>query len=93
MLIARFDNEKANEAIQEGLMAKQLEELVARLQPEAAYFTTAEGDRTAFLVFDLDESWKMPVIGEPLFAAGAKLTLRPVMNLEDLQKGLAALGH
>ena len=49
------------------------------------------GNRTAFLVFDLKDSSQIPVIGEPLFLnLGAKLTCTPCMNQEELNKGLEA---
>ncbi|MCF2528211.1 hypothetical protein [Yinghuangia soli] len=93
LLIGRLDNEAANKAILDGSMPKRIQELVERLNPEAAYFTTTGGQRTCYLVFDMQESSQMPPLGEPLFLAGGAVSFRPVMNLEDLQTGLAALGH
>jgi len=40
-------------------------------------------------VFDLKDPSQLPSITEPLFSSvNAKITLFPVMNQEDLQKGL-----
>ena len=58
-------------------------------QPEAAYFGPEGGVRTAFIVFDLKDLSDIPSISEPLFrVAKANIQLLPVMNREDLQKGL-----
>ncbi|MFJ1972441.1 hypothetical protein ACIO93_27590 [Streptomyces sp. NPDC087903] len=92
LLKASMDTEKANEAIRNGTLGKLIEETVEQIKPEAAYFTTDNGARTAFLVFDLNDSSLLPSISEPLFQnLGAKITYAPVMNMEDVQKGLSRL--
>jgi hypothetical protein len=89
-----MDTEKANEAIRNGTLAKLIQESVEQIKPEAAYFTADNGERTAFLVFDMQESSQMPVISEPFFLnLGAKISYTPIMNLEDVQKGLSQLGR
>jgi hypothetical protein len=94
MLKASMDTEKANEAIRNGTLGKLVQESLEQLKPEAAYFTTDHGKRTAFLVFDMQDSSQMPAIAEPFFLdMGAEITYTPVMNLEDLNKGLAAIGR
>lgn len=93
LLTGRLDNEAANQAIKDGTMPKLIQSIVEQLQPEAAYFTTTNGQRTCFFVFDMQESSQMPSIGEQLFMNGMSVAIRPVMNLEDLQKGLAAIGR
>ncbi|MFF7251265.1 hypothetical protein ACFZBU_46295 [Embleya sp. NPDC008237] len=91
-LQARMDTEIGNKAVADGSLAKIIQGVVERLHPEAAYFTAFEGDRTCMLVFDMQDSSQLPSIAEPFFELGAKLTVKPVMNLDDLQKGLSALG-
>ncbi|MFE9771381.1 hypothetical protein ACFYOV_06850 [Streptomyces sp. NPDC005931] len=92
LLKASMDTEKANRVIQEGGMPKLIQETVEQLKPEAAYFTSEHGKRTAYLVFDMQDSSQMPVISEPFFMQlGAEITYTPVMNLEDVQKGLSQL--
>lgn len=94
LLKASFDTEKANEAIRNGTLGKLVEESVAQIKPEAAYFTTDHGKRTAFLVFDLQDSSQMPVLSEPFFLnLDAEISYTPVMNLEDVKKGLSQLGR
>lgn len=93
LLTAKMDTEKANQLITDGTMGKTIEGILEQLKPEAAYFTAWEGDRTALLVIDMKSSDQMPVIAEPFFAAGAKVSLRPVMNPDDLRTGLEGLGR
>ncbi|MFE9442857.1 hypothetical protein ACFYO2_28585 [Streptomyces sp. NPDC006602] len=94
LLKASMDTEKANEAIRNGTLGKLIQESVEQIKPEAAYFTVENGQRTAFLVFDMQDSSQMPVISEPFFLQlGAKISYTPVMNLDDVQKGLSQLGR
>ena len=45
------------------------------------------------MVFDLQGSWQLPATLEPLFAAlDASVTLTPVMNAEDLERGFKEAG-
>ena len=89
LLKFQFDTETASRAIADGSMGAINEQLFARLQPEAAYFAIEDGVRTGYVVFDLDDPSTIPAIAEPLFSGvKSKLTLSPVMNTEDLMKGL-----
>ncbi len=89
LLKFQFDTEAANRAIDDGSMAKINEKMFAQMQPEAAYFAIEDGVRTGYVVFDLDDPSSIPVIAEPLFSGvNSKLTLVPVMNTDDLMKGL-----
>ena len=59
------------------------------MKPEAAYFTTEGGRRTAFLFFDLKDVSLMPMVAEPFFTnLNAGIEWSPVMNLEDLKSGI-----
>lgn len=94
LLRASFDVEKANQAIKNGSLPKIMKEVMERLKPEASYFLPMNGKRTCIMVFDLKDPSDMPLIVEPLFLEmDAEVELSPVMNVEDLQKGLAALMH
>lgn len=93
LLEAAMDTEKTNELIRSGKMPEVMKEALDRLQPEAAYFGPVEGRRTALLVFDLADSSELPPTGEPFFTEmNARVEVTPVMNAEDLQKGLSQLG-
>ncbi|MGP4012135.1 DUF3303 family protein [Streptomyces sp. 4N124] len=91
---AQLDTERSNEAIRNGTLAKLIQSSMEQVKPEAAYFTADHGHRTCFLVFDMQDSSQMPSIAEPFFLElGADVSYTPVMNPEDLQKGLSALGR
>ena len=93
MLKAQLPVEKGNEAIADGTLPKTIEEAMTRLKPEAAYFFAEDGKRTALMIFDMDYVSQIPVVAEPFFVnLNADVDFRPVMNAEDLQKGLQALG-
>jgi hypothetical protein len=89
MMKVTMDAEAASRAIADGSMPRVMEQTMADLQPEAAYFGPENGNRTAFIVFDLQDPSQLPPITEPLFrVAKARVEMFPVMNREDLQKGL-----
>lgn len=93
LLKVEMDTAKSNENIKNGNMQKTMQSALEAIRPEAAYFTTQNGCRTAFIVFDLQDPSEMPKIAEPFFMElGAKISFTPVMDKEDLAKGLAALG-
>ncbi|MBO0655617.1 hypothetical protein J1792_23395 [Streptomyces triculaminicus] len=92
LLRARMDTRAGNEALRNGTLSKVVEEMIERLHPEAAYFTALDGGRTCLLVFDMEDSSQMPAVCEKLFTEmEAEVELHPVMNADDLKKGLAAL--
>jgi len=81
--------EAGNKAIQEGAMQKVLAEATERLRPEAAYFFTDRGVRTALYVADVKDPSEIPVIAEPFFIGlNAAVEFTPVMNADDLKKAL-----
>lgn len=81
-----------NKAISDGSIGKLMQDASERWRPEAMYFTTFEAKRTAYVVFDLPDSTDIPSFAEPFFAGlDADLEIFPVMNGEDLMKGLARL--
>ncbi|MGO8908634.1 MAG: hypothetical protein ACLQDM_04795 [Bradyrhizobium sp.] len=82
--------ERGNQAIKDGSLGRTLESIMSRLKPEAAYFWPSEGKRGGVMFFDLAEPSQIVEIVEPLFAnLNAAVELVPVMNGEDLRKGLA----
>jgi hypothetical protein len=92
LMTVQMGTEAASRSIKDGSMPKLMESTLEQLHAEAAYFTTHDGDRTAYIVFDLQEPAQMVQIAEPLFAGlDAKIDLSPVMKPEDLQEGLGRL--
>ncbi len=89
MMKLQMDTEAGSKMIADGSMPQLMQEMMGRLQPESAYFGPEDGMRTAFIVFDLEDPSQLPAITEPLFSKmKANVKLFPVMDREDLQKGL-----
>ena len=85
--------EAGNAAIKSGLLPKTMQATAEALKPEAAYFYPEKGRRTGLFVFDMEDSSQLPAIVEPLFQnLDAAVLVTPVMNAEDLERGLKAAG-
>src|SRR4051794_28956813 len=90
LLKFEFGLSAANEAMRTGTMTALTEQLMDSTKPEAAYFGTENGRRTGYIVFDMVDPALIAVIAEPLFQqAESTVTFIPVMNSDDLQRGLA----
>jgi len=79
--------ETSNAAINDGSLGRTMESILSKLKPEAAYFTPLEGKRGGMI-------WPTPSqiveTVEPFFLGlNATTELVPVMNADDLRKGLA----
>jgi hypothetical protein len=92
MMKVQMDTQAASQAVADGSLPQLMQDMMGRLQPESAYFGPEDGVRTAFIVFDLQDPSQLPSLTEPFFSK-LKATVRmfPVMNREDLQKGLQQL--
>jgi hypothetical protein len=78
-----------SEALKNGSLPRIIQSTLETLKPEAAYFTTENGKRTAFIFFELKSQSDIPSIAEPFFSGmGAEVTFTPAMNAEDLKAGL-----
>ena len=85
--------EAGNKGIQSGALPKLIQQAGEQWKPEAMYFTTFDGRRTAYIVFDMPDSSAVPQFAEPFFMElNAEVQFAPVMNGEDLQKGLSSIG-
>lgn len=90
LMTFRMNTELANEAARKGTLASTIQSILADLKPEAAYFGDHEGERTAFLVVNLDDASQLPAVAEPWFLAfNAKVRAHLVMVPEDLGKAAA----
>jgi hypothetical protein len=93
MMKAKMETAAASKAIQQGRMPPVMQSMMEQLKPEAAYFGPDGGQRTAFIVFQMDDPSQLPSISEPFFSEfGATVEVFPVMDREDLERGLSALG-
>ena len=95
LLRASIPVESGNAAAKDGTLGQTVERILAGLKPEAAYFFVDEsGQRSASIVFDMKDPSQMPAVAEPWFLAfNAKVSLRPIMNAEDLAKAGPSIGE
>ena len=71
----------------------KMQQLLAELKAETAYFTAVNGQRGGYIVVNFDDASQIPALVEPLFLwLKADVELIPVMLPEDLAKaGLARI--
>ena len=89
LLKASIPVEKGSEAYKSGALERTFQAAVEALRPEAMYFFPEDGRRTGLFVFDMEGSWQLPAIVEPMFQElGASVLVTPVMTGEDLERGM-----
>lgn len=87
LLKVKFAMDKANELINDGTMGQKLQQIMADIKPEAAYFTLVDGHRGVHIVVNMKESSEMPRYAEPFFLTfGATIEAQPCFTAEDLAK-------
>jgi hypothetical protein len=84
--------ESGNAAAKAGKLGATIQAILAELKPEAAYFTTDNGQRAGFLFLDLQDASQIPAIAEPWFLAfNATIDIHPVMIPDDLSRAGSAI--
>jgi len=86
--------EAGNAAAKAGTLGSTVEQILADLKPEAAYFFADDnGQRSGSVVFDMKDTSEIPAVAEPWFLAfNAKVSIRPIMNPQDLAKAGPSIG-
>ncbi len=85
----KMDVEKGNAAIKDPNFGHKMQELVANLKPEAAYFALEDGQRCAYFIISIQNASEMPGRVEPFwFQFNADISLTPVMTSDDLAKAM-----
>jgi hypothetical protein len=87
--------EAGNAAAKTGTLGSTVERILADLKPEAAYFFADDsGQRSGSIVFDMKDASEIPAVAEPWFLAfNAEVSLRPIMNPQDLAKAGPSIGN
>ena len=92
MLKVNIPVEAGNAAAKAGSLGTKIQSILTDLKPEAAYFTDDHGQRTGFLILDMQDASQIPSIAEPWFLAfNASIEFHPVMVPADLAKAGAQL--
>ena len=86
---ANWPNENANEHSASGKAGETVQGILEEIKPEAVYFGLEGGERTMFMIVNMDEASQMPGIAEPMFLGlNARIEIIPVMTPEDLAKAM-----
>ena len=86
--------EKGNAAINDGSLGRTMKSIMSKLKPEAAYFTPLDGQRGGMIFFDMADPSQIVEAVEPFFLnLNAATELVPVMNADDLRKGLGKVAQ
>jgi hypothetical protein len=81
-----------NAAARAGKLGETIQSILADVKPEAVYFTSDNGQRTAFIFLEMQDASQIPAIAEPWFLAfNASVDIHAVMVPEDLAKAGAAI--
>lgn len=89
-----IDTEKGSQGFRDGTLPKVMQWARDRLKPEAAFFSPTDGKRTAYFVFDMQDTSHIPSIVEPFFEVlGAHIEITPAMDFNDLQAGVPRAGE
>ena len=89
LILAKIPTEDGNKMVQDPNLLRKLEKYINKVKSEATYFFEADGNRVASFIVDIENTEQIPVLVEPLFSGmGAHVELHPVMNFDDLKKGI-----
>ncbi len=81
-----------NDRVRDPEFGKNMAEILKEVKAEAAYFSTFEGARGAFVVVNMDDAAQMPALAEPFFLyLDAEIDWYPVMTIEDLARAGASI--
>ena len=84
--------EAGNAVMKKGGLGEIIQSILKEQNPEAAYFTETNGNRTGLIFLNITEPSQIPAIAEPWFLAlNAKVEFHPVMTVQDLAKAAPAM--
>ena len=92
MVKFNFPTQGGNDALKAGKIGIVLPRIMEDLKPEAAYFYSEKGQRGGHFIVNMTDSSQVLEIGERLwFGLGGDVEMVPVMNADDIQKGLPSV--
>jgi len=87
-----LDTDKGNELLGSGRIGELMQNIMAKIQPEAAYFHERNGGRAITLVAEAADDASMVPMLQPFWVElGARVSAVPCMNAEDLATGMGRL--
>lgn len=89
----RIAQERGNEVLRDPQFGHKMNDLLSEIKAEAAYFTTIDGQRGAYIVVNMSDASEIPALAEPFFLwLDADIDWIPVMKPEELGKAGPAIG-
>lgn len=80
-------NEPFNTLFKNGQAGPLVGKILEEIKPEAVYFTAQNGQRSAFVIVNMESASDIPAFCEPWFLSfNANCSISPVMGPEDIQK-------
>jgi hypothetical protein len=95
LMHVQFPLEPFNTAVRNGTAGQKIQQILAAIKPEAAYFSEHNGRRGGTLVVNVNDPSDVPVLAEPWFLTfNAEVEFRVAMTPEDLGRvDLEGLGR
>ena len=91
-MIVHIPVEQGNAGIKDGSLGPKMQSLLEDAKPESAYFADDNGERTAFIVVNIDDSSQIPALAEPWFLTfNARIELHPCMSADDLERAMPGI--
>ncbi|KKK51944.1 hypothetical protein LCGC14_3109890 [marine sediment metagenome] len=88
----QISTDVGNATLKDGTMTEQLQKYLSDVKPEAVYFAAANGQRTIYLVLDMQNRDNLTEIVELLWLDWrAEIYFSPVMTAEDFEKAAPTL--
>ena len=86
--------EPFNTLVKKGTAGQKIQQILAEIKPEAAYFSERGGKRGGVFIVDVPDPSRIPALAEPWFLTfNASVEFHVVMSPEELGKaGLEELG-
>ncbi|MEP1575865.1 hypothetical protein [Roseibium album] len=92
MMTFKIPTEAGNKAGARHTIGAAIEKLIADTGAQDAYFYMKDGMRAGTIYFEETDQANLTRFNEPLMESlGAQIDIMPVLNLEDLKRGLQ--GH
>jgi hypothetical protein len=81
-----------NELVRDPNFSQRLQEILGDVKPEAAYFAAEGGQRTIYLIANMEGGHQLPGIAEPLWLSlRAHVEVIPLMDQADMAKAAPSI--
>ena len=92
LLKVTMPTEAGNRAVRDPNFGQTMQEILTEIKAESSYWTADGGQRTGYIIVQVQEPHELPNIAEPFFQGlGANVEFLPAMTFEDLAKAGPAI--